>query len=105
MKIITAQGDLYTETFREITHHEKLGIITFSYGYVYEEDKGEGPIYIVQVPMTFYSKKGALEAFRRYLHARNSGEEVVNFKDLGCFWPIDVYATIIHHKALQLFNL
>ena len=105
MKIITAQGDLYTEIFQEITRHEQLGIITFSYGYVYEEDKGEGPTYTVQVPMVFFSDKDCLEAFRRYLQARNTGQETVSFLDLGCTWQIDVYACILHHKTKRLFKL
>lgn len=105
MKIITAQGDLYTEIFQEITHHEQLGIITFSYGYVYEEDKGEGPTYIIQIPMTFSGNMDSLKAFRRYLQARNTGQDVISFKDMCCDWPLDAYALIIQHRAKKLFRL
>ena len=105
MKIITAQGDLYTETFREITHHEQLGIITFSYGYVYEEDKGEGPTYIVQVPMTFRSARDCRKAFRLYLRGRNSGADRVSFIGLHCSWPKDTYRKIIQHKSSRLMEL
>ena len=105
MKIITAQGDLYTEIFQEITHHEQLGIITFSYGYVYEEDKGEGPTYTVQVPMTFRRARDCRRAFRLYLRGRNSGADRISFIGLRCRWPKDTYRKIIQHKSSRLMEL
>ena len=85
--------------------HEQLGIITFSYGYVYDEDRGEGPTYVVQVPMSFSSDRDCLEAFRRYLRARNSGQDCVSFLGLHCKWPKDTYKKVVQHKALQLLEL
>jgi hypothetical protein len=105
MKILTRQGIIQTELFREIMRHEQLGIITFSYGYVYDEDRCEGPTYIVQVPMSFGSDRDCLEAFRRYLRARNEGHDCVSFLDLHCKCPKDTYRKVVHHKALQLLEL
>ena len=105
MKIITKQGTLHTELFQQITRHEQLGIITFSYGYTYVEDNGQGPTYIVQVPMTFTSDRDCLEAFRRYLRARNSDETSVNFMDIQCYWPEEAYEVIHRHKSSRLLEL
>ena len=38
MKIITRQGILRTELFKEIVYHEKVCCISFCYAYRYEED-------------------------------------------------------------------
>ena len=105
MKITTLQGTLHTELFQEITLHEQVGVITFSYGYVYEEDKGEGPTYIVQVPMTFRRTRDCRKAFRRYLRGRNSGADRVSFIGLHCCWPKDTYRKIIQHKSSRLMEL
>ena len=85
--------------------HEQLGIITYSYGYVYDEDRGEGPTYIVQVPMSFRSARDCRDAFRRYLRARNTGQDYVSFLGLHCKWPKDTYKKVVKHKALQLLEL
>lgn len=105
MKITTLQGTLHTELFQEIMLHEQVGVITFSYGYVYEEDKGEGPTYIIQVPMTFRNARDCRKAFRLYLRGRNSGADQISFIGLRCRWPKDTYRKIIQHKSSRLMEL
>lgn len=104
MQIRTLQGTIQTELFQEIMLHEQLGIITFSYGYIYEEDKGQGPTYIVQLPMTFKNREICIEMFRRYLHGRNEGKDTVcMYTDLS--WPWETYNRIVKHKASTLERL
>ena len=104
MTIRTLQGTIQTELFQEIMLHEQLGIITFSYGYIYEEDKGQGPTYIVQLPMTFKNREICIEMFRRYLHGRNEGKDTVcMYTDLS--WPWETYNRIVKHKASTLERL
>ena len=105
MKIITRQGTLLSELFQEVMLHESLGIITFSYAYTYEEDKGEGPTYWVQIPVAFYNRFDAKMAFKRYLRARNTKQDSVNLMDLQCNWPWETYIKIIRHKTLELEKL
>lgn len=102
MKIITLQGTLQTELFQEIMLHEQLGLINFSYGYVYDEDNGEGPTYIVQIPMVFRNPRDSRKAFRRYLRARNTGHDKVSFIGLHGRWPKEAYRKIINHKSKKL---
>ena len=104
MQIRTLQGTIQTELFQEIMLHEQLGIITFSYGYVLEEDRGEGPTYTVQLPMTFPNRETCKEMFRRYLRGRNEGRDTI------CMcanqnWPWEVYEKIVKHKASILERL
>lgn len=105
MKIRTIQGTILTELFHEIIYHESLGTIVFSYRYIYEEDGDEAIPFFVQMPMTFSNPRHAREAFRRYLRARNTGQEMVSLIGLGGRWPKAEYRKIINHKKNQLKGL
>ena len=59
MKILTIQGSLRTELFKEVMLHERLGIIALNYSYRYEEDGEQATEYIVQIPLTFRSRRRA----------------------------------------------
>lgn len=104
MQIRTLQGTIQTELFQEIMLHEQLGIITFSYGYVLEEDRGEGPTYTVQLPMTFPNRETCKEMFRRYLRGRNEGRDTICMY-ANQNWPWEVYEKIVKHKASKLERL
>lgn len=105
MKILTRQGSLRTELFKEVMLHERVGSITFCYIYRYEED-GEGATeYQVQVPMTFTTSRKAKEAFRKYLRARNTGKESVSLLEFRCRWPKRTYQKILKQKKLSLLSL
>ena len=105
MKLTSILGTIRTELFQEIMYHEQLGIITFSYGYVYEEDKGQGPTYIIQLPMTFKTRKICKRFFQKYLRCRNEGQETMNLSGYDFDWPWEAYHRIIEHKFLKLGEL
>ena len=105
MIIKTLQGTIQTELFQEIMYHEQLGIITFSYGYVYEEDNGQGPTYIIQLPMCFEDKGDCKEVFRKYLRYRNEGMDCLYMHGYEFYWPWETYQKIIEHKASKLERL
>lgn len=86
-------------------YHEQLGIITFSYCYTYEEDKGQGPTYIIQVPMSFKSKVDCKMFFKKYLRHRNEGKGSLSMLEFHVSWPRDTYENIIEHKTLKLQQL
>lgn len=105
MKIITRQGILRTELFKEVMLHERVGSIAFCYAYSYEED-GEGATeFQIQMPMTFRSYREARRAFRKYLRARNGGEDSVSFLEFRCPWPRKTYREIIKDKNRTLSEL
>lgn len=105
MKIITRRGIIRTELFKEIMLHEKACSIAFCYAYRYEEDGDEATEFQIQVPITFSSYREARKAFRKYLRARNSGEESVSFLEFRCPWPKRTYRKIISHKNESLLFL
>ena len=105
MTLRSLQGTIQTELFQEIKYHEQLGIITFSYGYVYEEDKGQGPVWIVQLPMCFKDKKDCLHIFRKFIRYRNEGRDCLCMYGYDFSWPWDAYQKIIEHKASKLNEL
>ena len=105
MKIITRQGILRTELFKEIVYHEKVCCISFCYVYHYEEDGEYATEFQVQVPMTFSNYHQARRAFRKYLRARNSGEDSVSFLEFRCPWPKRTYRKIMSHKRESLLYL
>ena len=105
MKIITRQGILRTELFKEIVYHEKVCCISFCYVYHYEEDGEYATEFQVQVPMTFRNYREARRAFRKYLRARNTSQESVSFLEFRCPWPKSVYRKIMSHKRESLLFL
>ena len=105
MKIITRQGILRTELFKEIVYHEKVCCISFCYAYRYEEDGEQATEFQVQVPMTFSNYRQARRAFRKYLRARNTSQECVSFLEFRCPWPKRIYRKIISHKNKSLLTL
>lgn len=105
MKIITRQGILRTELFKEVMLHEKVGSIAFCYVYRYEEDGEFAAEFQIQVPMSFNNYREARRAFRKYLRARNSGEDSVSFLEFSCPWPKRTYRKIISHKNQSLLYL
>lgn len=105
MKIRTIQGTIRTELFHEIMYHECLGMIVFSYRYIYEEDGDEAIPFFVHMPMTFSNPRNAREAFKRYLRARNTGQEIISLIRLGGRWPKEAYRKIFYHKKNQLTGL
>ena len=105
MKIITRQGILRTELFKEIVYHEKVCCISFCYAYRYEEDGEQATEFQVQVPLTFRTRKQAREAFRTYLRARNKGLDSVSLLGFCCSWPRKTYRKIMDHKNQSLLEL
>jgi hypothetical protein len=105
MKLTSFQGTIQTELFQEIMYHEQLGIITFSYGYVYEEDKGQGPTYIIQLPMTFKNRYICRMIFQKYLRCRNEGRQTMSLFGYDFSWPWEAYHRIIEHKSMKLETL
>ena len=105
MKIITRQGILRSELFKEIVYHEKVCCISFCYAYRYEEDGEYATEFQVQVPMTFSNYREARKAFRKYLWARNTSQESVSFLEFRCPWPKRVYRKIMSHKRESLLFL
>lgn len=105
MKILTRQGSLRTELFKEVTLHERLGIIALNYSYRYEEDGEQATEYIVQIPLTFRSRRRARQAFKAYLRARNTGKESVSLLGFSCRWPLRTYRKIISDKNHTLSEL
>ena len=102
MKLTSFQGTIQTELFQEIMYHEQLGIITFSYGYVYEEDKGQGHTYIIQLPMTFKNRYICRMIFQKYLRCRNEGRQTMSLFGYDFSWPWEAYHRIIEHKSMKL---
>jgi hypothetical protein len=86
-------------------YHEQLGIITFSYGYVYEEDKGQGPTYIIQLPMTFKNRNICRMIFQKYLRCRYEGRQTMSLFGYDFSWPWEAYHRIIEHKSMKLETL
>lgn len=105
MKILTRQGILRTEPFKEVMLHERLGIIALNYSYRYEEDGEQATEYIVQIPLTFKDSRTARQAFREYLRARNTGKDRVSLLAFSCTWSRRNYRKIINHKNQTLLEL
>lgn len=105
MKLTSILGTIRTELFQEIMYHEQLGIVTFSYCYTYEEDKGQGPTYIIQVPISFKSKEDCKMFFKKYLRHRNEGRESLSMLGYDVSWPRETYEKILEHKSLKLQQL
>ena len=105
MKILTRQGSLRTELFKEVMLHERLGIIALNYSYRYEEDGEQATEYTVQIPLTFRSRRRARQAFKAYLRARNTGKESVSLLGFSCRWPQRAYRKIISDKNHTLSEL